>query len=65
MKRQSIAEMTLAKQVKNIETEIANLQLEESHIQAKLETLTNMRAGMAQEIDRLREARAKASEIRK
>jgi hypothetical protein len=65
VKRQSIAEMTLAKQVKNIETEIANLQLEESHIQAKLETLTNMRAGMAQEIDRLREARAKASEIRK
>ena len=65
MKRASIAELTLAKQIRNLDTEIANLQLLEANVQLKIETLNEMRSNMQQEITRLQAQRVKASQDRK
>jgi len=65
MKRASIAELTLAKQIRNLDTEIAYQQLIESDTQIKIEVLNSMRTTMQQEITRLQAQRVKASQDRK
>ena len=65
MKRASIAELTLAKQIRNLDTEIAYQQLIESDTQIKIEVLNSMRTTMQQEIAHLQAQRVKASQERK
>ncbi len=65
MNRQSIAEQTLAKQIKNIVEQIADLNSEAEKLGVRILTLTNMQEDMEAEIETLRQARLTASESRK
>ncbi len=65
MKRQSIAEQTLAKQIKNIVEQIADLNYEAEKLGVRIFTLTRMQEDMEAEIETLRQARLTASESRK
>ena len=65
MKRQSIAEQTLTKQVKNIVEQIADLNYEAEKLGVRILTLTNMQEDMEAEIETLRRDRLTTSESRK
>ena len=65
MKKQSVAEQTLNKQIKNIDTQIANLREEEAKLKARLSTLREVQDNLTTEVQSLRDARIAASESRK
>lgn len=57
MKRQSIAEITLQKQVKNLECQIDILRQSQHEIDTKIESTRNIKTQLESEIHRLRQAR--------
>lgn len=65
MKRQSIAEQTLAKQVRAIDSQLAKLNIEIEALQQQRYSVQTIRDQLSDEIDRLRTARTAASIARK
>jgi hypothetical protein len=65
MKRQSVAEQALAKQVKNLNERIDTARLARNEIEQEISTLTSIRTQLEAEIETLKQARLTASNLRK
>ena len=65
MKRSSIAETTLKKQIRNLDAEIDAANEEAERIGARIRTLHEIRDNLEAEVFALEEARKRSSEARK